>query len=178
MRTPPSNEEIDALLQMKSYETNRLQKYFIEDISSVMMNIHTIEREKEKLVELINNLLATMLVAPAKEEDDKMNDAIIEIRNRVNTMDTNIRQLEKEVVAVKTTIDLKFEALTESIKELKTSVNSMDGKITSTAVDIRDEIKTKLSEGVTTKRFNITTLLTVIGILVAIGASLISLFKP
>lgn len=115
--------------------------------NSVNIDLRKIYQEQETIRTELN---AKHLIAAGKEAED-MSD-IVELKTRVGNIETTVNKLVTDVAVINTTLDLRFNTTDTTLK------------------DIKDALKEMKTDGVTSRRYKITTTITIAAVIVALLA--------
>jgi chromosome segregation ATPase len=100
-----------------------------------------------------------------------MNEAIIELKQKASSIDNVVRELEKDVAVIKNTLDINFTNITNTLSEIKDSINSLKtpvNKLSDQMIEANkdiQELKTKQNEAVTNKKWIATTVIATLGLI-------------
>lgn len=150
------------------------QKSYDISLKTVKMDVDRVKENHEAFTAIIEQIESGKLIAAHRESEDMAD--IIEIKSKVNDIDASVRKLETDVAVIKNTLDQKFASTESTLKEIRDELKEMRAESKTEFKQTRDDFKAELkelrSEGITSKRYNITTAITFAALLVAIITSI------
>lgn len=167
------NWQNDLQFSLRNYRINeRLNELREKEFNDILIQQGKLQLSRQ----LLDEVYVKSYLASTKEGDGTM-DQYTELKVKIDSIDSTVRTIEKDVVSIKTAIDIKFDRLSDDIRDLKNSIQQVDNKVVSTANDLRMEMKSNQDQGITGKRFFTNTLISSAAALAAVVTVVITIFK-
>lgn len=164
----PINELQKLSLTMENY-----QVIMDETISRVKMEVGDLSQGHIEIRKALDELMSRNQIASTKE-DNNMNESIAELKERTSSIDNTVRQVEKEIVSLKSDLKHTSDKMNSNLDEIKKSLDSLNTSMATLIVQSAEHgkdisfMKETQKDLITNKKFYFTSALTIIGLAVTI----------